>query len=641
MTSRSSAIVFIAAVVLGPAVAARGDDGLQPLRVTVSPGSYECEAFALTTADVANPLGGLLYVGSSQPRLADERTGVGAVSCEASALGESRATFTFGAPAGTGLLGPGGSMIFHSATGASASAVGAGGAGGADVSLSGVSSTVIIFNPNPVDVELHVVRDLFAFGAVSNGAIGYEGSTGFPELGNGFSSGPRNRDATGELFLRQEFGPNGCVRKRFMLTSQWPEVPVDFLLDSPIAGEPTGFDIAQPPTDPACQAARRLVTIVPAGAEVVFRGCTLGPPSNIGAGALTTIDPGNQALRSGYGVSTVRETCLLLGASGIPAGAVTLEITAHSPLDLLITDAEGRRTGFDLDRKQIVAGIPGARYTGHGTEPQTVAIPYPAGAYDVGLIGTGTGAYTLTLRTLDHDGQELDRREIAGTITPGDHQHVAAHVDSGGGLGSANRAPIAVAGADQVVECAGPGGTAVTLNGAGSSDPDGDALSFEWREAGGRVVGTTAIVPLTLPTGRHVFTLTVDDGKGGTATDDVVVTIQDTEAPTLTLALSPARLWPPNHQMVPVTASVGVTDRCDPAPTVTLVSISSSEPDSGREGGDIQGAAAGTDDPAFALRAERAGAGQGRTYTVRYAATDAAGNRSEQTATVVVPHDQH
>ena len=52
----------------------------------------------------------------------------------------------------------------------------------------------------------------------------------------------------------------------------------------------------------------------------------------------------------------------------------------------------------------------------------------------------------------------------------------------GGGGGSttppapANRAPVANAGADQAAKV----GDQVTLNGAGSTDPDGDSLSYAW-----------------------------------------------------------------------------------------------------------------------------------------------------------------
>jgi hypothetical protein len=40
------------------------------------------------------------------------------------------------------------------------------------------------------------------------------------------------------------------------------------------------------------------------------------------------------------------------------------------------------------------------------------------------------------------------------------------------------------------------------------------------------------------------------------------------------------------------------------------------------------------------LRAERSGNGSGRIYTLTLTCTDAAGNKSVRTATVLVPHNQ-
>lgn len=118
----------------------------------------------------------------------------------------------------------------------------------------------------------------------------------------------------------------------------------------------------------------------------------------------------------------------------------------------------------------------------------------------------------------------------------------------------------------------------------------------------------------------------------------------DTTPPDLQVTLSPDSLWPPNHSMRPVTATITVTDDFDPNPQVILLSIESNEPDSGTGGGDqpndIQEAAAGTDDRSFSLRAERLGSGNGRIYTVKYQARDAAGNTIVVTKQVVVPHDQ-
>jgi hypothetical protein len=119
---------------------------------------------------------------------------------------------------------------------------------------------------------------------------------------------------------------------------------------------------------------------------------------------------------------------------------------------------------------------------------------------------------------------------------------------------------------------------------------------------------------------------------------------EDVTPPSLTISLTPESLWPANHQLAAVNANVLVSDDTDPHPTVTLVSVTSSEPDDGLGDGDtandIQGAAPGTDDREFLLRAERSGKGGGRTYTVTYQARDAAGNTTTVSTQVSVPHDK-
>jgi hypothetical protein len=52
---------------------------------------------------------------------------------------------------------------------------------------------------------------------------------------------------------------------------------------------------------------------------------------------------------------------------------------------------------------------------------------------------------------------------------------------------------------------------------------------------------------------------------------------------------------------------------------------------------DIQGAEIGTADTTFSLRAERAGYGTGRFYTVTYTAVDGSDNQAEDSAEVTVP----
>lgn len=143
--------------------------------------------------------------------------------------------------------------------------------------------------------------------------------------------------------------------------------------------------------------------------------------------------------------------------------------------------------------------------------------------------------------------------------------YLTLEVDVDGG-GTANTPPNADAGVDQNVN----EGTAVNLNGTGSRDPDMDTLSFSWAQIGGPTVtltgGTTATPSFTAPqvtvNTALTFRLTVDDGNGGTDTDDVVVTVLNVVAPNT----------PPN-------ANAGTDYSLDEDTQGTLNGSGSSDPD--------------------------------------------------------------
>jgi len=141
-------------------------------------------------------------------------------------------------------------------------------------------------------------------------------------------------------------------------------------------------------------------------------------------------------------------------------------------------------------------------------------------------------------------------------------------------------------------------------------------------------------------------TWTAEDECGNTSSCVQTLTVVDTTPPTIDVSVTPDILWPANHKMLDIIATVTENDSSDQAPSIVLTSVVSNEPDDAKGNGDgntvndIQGADVGTEDYAFSLRAEAAGGGDGRIYTITYTVTDTCGNSATAIVTVIVPHDQ-
>ncbi len=155
-----------------------------------------------------------------------------------------------------------------------------------------------------------------------------------------------------------------------------------------------------------------------------------------------------------------------------------------------------------------------------------------------------------------------------------------------------NHAPTADAGPDQTTT----EGSVVTLDGSGSRDPDGDRLTYAWVQLGGMSIALSDplsptpsfTAPQVAPGGATLtFQLTVDDGQGATATDEVAVFVKNMNDPPVCDAAraKPNLLWPPNHQLVPV-AIVGVTDTDKDPVTITPTAVTQDEPVDGLGDGD-------------------------------------------------------
>lgn len=187
-------------------------------------------------------------------------------------------------------------------------------------------------------------------------------------------------------------------------------------------------------------------------------------------------------------------------------------------------------------------------------------------------------------------------------------------------------------------ECQGPAGTAVDL---------GTPIVDDLCDPAAVTVGHDA--PATFPLGTTTVTWTATDGAGNVTSATQDVTVVDTTPPALTVAVSPAMLWPPNHKLVEIVPTIDASDVCDASPTVELLNITMDEGEEtitydpaydetlgdGHTTDDIQ-----VIEGRIFLRAERSGLGDGRVYTITYSATDASGNVTIVSATVTVPHNQ-
>ncbi len=218
------------------------------------------------------------------------------------------------------------------------------------------------------------------------------------------------------------------------------------------------------------------------------------------------------------------------------------------------------------------------------------------------------GLYTVTVTVQDDDGGTG-----AGTIE-------ALVID--------NTPPLLLPPPDVTAEATGPR-TVVPIGTATASD-DFDPAP---------VIADDA--PPDFPLGATTVTWTATDASGNSSTATSTVTVVDTTKPELSVVMDPALLWPPDHKMVRVVPRIEVSDIADPDPQVSLSGITVTG------GGDLQSFQAGRKgadlrvdaDGSIYLRAERAGKGEGRTYTLTFEASDASGNHRTAQAVVAVPHD--
>jgi len=439
-------------------------------------------------------------------------------------------------------------------------------------------------------------------------------------------------------------------------------LPLDFTGPPRVAGASVDLGACEGPWGP--------FPVITAGAST----CSAQPPI-ADAGSDQAVDENTLVVLDGSHSTDPDGGSLTFLWSQVAGTAVMLDLTdpAHPSFVAPFVPAGGETLTFELvvDDGELSSDPASVNVTVRNVNHAPFA---DAGADQV--VGEGTTVLLDASGSFDEDGDDLTYSwtQTAGTpvtltgadtasptfIAPlvgpaGDLLRFDLSVDDGllatGAsvavtVENVNHDPVASAGPDQTQD----EGTPVHLDASASDDPDGDALTFSWTQLAGPTValyGEASATPsfdapevVAMTSVDLVFAVTVSDGYGGSATDEVVVHVLDTNAPpACDLAVpSVSELWPPNHKLTAVEI-LGISDPDADDVVLTILDVTQDEPLNGLGDGDtapdavIQGST-------VLLRAERQGGGNGRVYHIRFQADDGVGGVCTGTVTVCVPHDR-
>ena len=285
-----------------------------------------------------------------------------------------------------------------------------------------------------------------------------------------------------------------------------------------------------------------------------------GPAQYVQEGAVVNLDgsgssdPENQTLTYGWtvGFNTATPDVTLIGENtatpsftaptGLSADAMyVLELTVADPsnreatANAFVTVVAGPNTAPVANAGARQTVLPGAtvRLNGFGSsDPERNRLTYAwsqTGGTTVNLSNVTVGSPTFTAPMVSVDSTFTFGLTVNDGSANSTQASTVVSVEPNG-------APIALVGDDRTEDK----GVLVTLDGSGSSDPEGERLTFAWTQTSGAIVtlsrptrsSPTFTTPASLAMNEvFVFSLTVTDTVGQEATDTVTITVPASDAP--------------------------------------------------------------------------------------------------------------
>ncbi len=348
--------------------------------------------------------------------------------------------------------------------------------------------------------------------------------------------------------------------------------------------------------------------------------------------------PGNQTVSAGANCQALvpdfataafaTDSCSsVLTRSQTPAAGSSVGLGSHT-VTVSVTDQSGNVGTCTVTLTVIDATAP----VGDCPPAQTV----DAGLECFVAVPDFTAALLATDNCTPAEALVKTQSPVAGTLVPLGTHTIPLPVTDAAGNTSACSTTLNVIGSRAVpqVTCPAPVSAGVEADGKAALPDFASAATVSESCSGTSTVTQSPAAGTRLGPGVHTVTVQAVDPEGHTGSCTTTFTVVDDTAPVITSISVDPSLLTESGEMTPVTVSVTAEDNADPAPVSTIVSITSSEPETG-PGDRTSPDSEITGDLTANVRSER-GKDATRIYTITVVCTDASGNTAEATTTVTI-----